>query len=160
MCRSIGGDCKFQLWENQHVPLRWHVHLLSRSLRSGGWLFYESTHPRRPWWRPGDSSPWDAQPDMQVRLRCGGGGEYLHAETKLFVSVELMQCKSCLFTSVLSHFIVKMWASSGYSSFLPWTTNKFMALFQWRLGWTPAHLSTWWRINNTNQIETVKKKKA
>lgn len=103
--------------QNDHVPPHWPVHQLSRYLRSGGWLFYESTYPWRPPRRPGDSSPRDTRRYMQVRLYC-------------------------------------CWVSS---SFLPQTTNAFMTLSQWLLGWTPAHPSTWLRTNNTNQIATVKK---
>lgn len=56
------------LCQNHHVPPHWPAHHLSRSPRSGGWLFYESTHPWRPPRRPGDSSPRDARHYMQVPL--------------------------------------------------------------------------------------------
>lgn len=153
MC--VWGDCKFQLCENHHVPPHWPVPppvSLPQVWRLAFlWVHPSSTAPKTTWW---------FQSTGRSTLHAGtallGGGESLHAETHLFVSVELMQCQSPQLNSVLSHFSVKMWFSSSYPSFLPQTTNAFLTLSQWLLGWTPAHPSTWLRTNNTNQIATVK----
>lgn len=118
------------------------MHHLSHPLRSGGWLFYESTHPRRPPRRPGDSRPRDVQHHMQVRLCCSAR-ESSRAKTNLFASVEPMM-------------ILLLKRAFPPATEVP-PPHRPQTLSQCLLGWTPAHPSTWLRTNNANQNATVKK---